>query len=81
MKARLEHVDAILDDYVRVVCSTGHVRKQLLAVGTTTDDGVAIAYTSKQTLAAALSHLQSLHLPFGDAPGGWAPASVFLPAA
>lgn len=77
LKARLEHVEAVLDDCIRVVCSTGPVRERLLAVGTATDDGVAIAYTSKQALAAALSHLQSLQLPFGDAPGGWPPAAVF----
>ena len=74
----MDHVEAVFANSVSVRCASGPLRTELLAFGSASDHGVTIPYTSKQALAAILSHLQQLQVPFGDAPGGWPPAAVFL---
>ena len=74
----MDHVEAVLTDSVRICCCPGPLLSELLALGATaSSQGASIPFDSKQTLAAALSQLQQLQVPFADATSGWPPAAVF----
>ena len=74
----MDHVEAVRTDSVLISCSTGPLLSELLALGATaSNEGVSIPFGSKHALAAVLSQLQRLQVPFADAPGGWTPAAVF----
>ena len=74
----MDYVEAVLADSVRVKCSAGPLLSELLTLGAdATADGASFPFDSRQALAAAFSQLQRLQFPFGDASGGWPPATVF----
>ncbi|MEG8065285.1 hypothetical protein KRM18_15070 [Xanthomonas hortorum pv. gardneri] len=53
------------------------MRQKLLARGTSIQDGISLSFKTPQELSEILSLLQSLQIPFADAPAGWPPAAVF----
>jgi hypothetical protein len=74
----MDHVEAVLTDSVRICCSTGPLLSELLALGAAAShEGANIPFGSKHALAAVLSQLQRLQVPFADAPSGWPPAAIF----
>lgn len=74
----MDHVAAVLTKEISIRCSSTALHKSLLALGATDSKGFAlIPYCSKQELAAALTSLQQLGVPFGHEPGDWPPAAVF----
>ena len=74
----MDYVEAVLADSVRIKCSAGPLLSELLTLGAAASaDGVSLPFDSRQALATALSQLQRLQFPFGDAPSGWPPAAVF----
>jgi hypothetical protein len=74
----MDHVEAVLIDSVHICCSPSPLLSELLALGATASSrGADIPFDSKQTLAAVLSQLQRLQVPFADAASGWPPAAIF----
>lgn len=75
----MDHVAAILNNQVRLECSSAALKKRLEPLITEHDDetDVCITFSSKAELAKILTELQGLALPFGSEPDGWAPADVF----
>lgn len=75
----MNHVSAVLDHQIHVVCAPGAVYQQLLMQGTATNDGIALDFRTPQQQAAMFSLLHSLQLPFVYAPAGWPrpPAAIF----
>ncbi|WOB48245.1 hypothetical protein NYR97_13290 [Xanthomonas hydrangeae] len=72
----MNHVSAVLDQHVHVICQVA-MRQKLLARGTSIQDGMSLSFKTPQELSEILSLLQSLQIPFADAPAGWPPAAVF----
>jgi len=74
----MDHVASVSAKAISVRCSSAALHASLSALGATDSEGfVLIPYSSKQGLAAALTSLQQLGIPFGHEPAGWPPAAVF----
>ncbi|NIK08249.1 hypothetical protein FHY11_001759 [Xanthomonas arboricola] len=72
----MNHVSAVLDQHVHVICDSA-MRQRLLTRGTSMQDRISLSFKSSEELSEILSLLQSLQIPFADAPAGWPPAAVF----
>ena len=74
----MDHVRAILESSIIVVCSSPPVIQELESNRAVASNGnYELQYSSKQELAHALQLLQRLGLLFADEPAGWPPAAVF----
>ncbi|WP_115043109.1 MULTISPECIES: hypothetical protein [Xanthomonas] len=72
----MNHVSAVLDQHVHVICDSA-LRQRLLMRGSSMQDRISLSFKGSEELAEILSLLQSLQIPFADAPAGWPPAAVF----
>ncbi|NHF65230.1 hypothetical protein [Xanthomonas hortorum] len=72
----MNYVSAVLDQHVHVICEVA-MRQKLLARGTSIQDGMNLSFKTPQELSEIFSLLQSLQIPFADAPAGWPPTAVF----
>ncbi|WAH63587.1 hypothetical protein [Xanthomonas hortorum] len=72
----MNYVSAVLDQHVHIICKVA-MRQKLLARGASMQDGMSLSFKTPQELSEILSLLQSLQIPFADAPAGWQPAAVF----
>lgn len=72
----MNHVSAVLDQHVHVICDSA-MRQTLLMRGSSMQDRISLSFKGSEELAEILSLLQSLQIPFADAPAGWPPAAVF----
>ncbi|MCC5087757.1 hypothetical protein [Xanthomonas campestris] len=73
----VNHVRAVLEHQIHVTCAPGAAYQTLLTQGAATSDGFVLDVRTPERLAKMFSLLQSLQLPFADAPAGWPPAAVF----
>ncbi|MEA9488315.1 hypothetical protein [Xanthomonas campestris] len=73
----VNHVRAVMEHQIHVTCAPGAAYQTLLAQGDATSDGIVLDVRTPGRLAEMFSLLQSLQLPFADAPAGWPPAAVF----
>ena len=72
----MNHICAVLDQHVHVICEVA-MRQTLLTRGNAIQDGISLIFKNAQELSEILSLLQSLQIPFADAPAGWPPSAVF----
>ncbi|MEA9659476.1 hypothetical protein [Xanthomonas campestris] len=73
----MNHVRAVLEHQIHVTCAPGAAHQTLLTQGAATSDGIVLDVRTPERQAEMFSLLQSLQLPFADAPAGWPPAAVF----
>ncbi|MCC8688966.1 hypothetical protein [Xanthomonas campestris] len=66
----MNHVRAVLEHQIHVTCAPGAAYQTLLAQGDATSDGIVLDVRTPGRLAKMFSLLQSLQLPFADAPAG-----------
>jgi hypothetical protein len=63
----MNHVSAVLDQHVHVICDSA-LRQRLLMRGSSMQDRISLSFKGSEELAEILSLLQSLQIPFADAP-------------
>jgi hypothetical protein len=73
----MDYVKDIRSNEVIVQCETTSLQKALELPGTVTDEVAIVPFRDRSELAALLTWLQSLDVPFLDAGPGWTPAAVF----
>ena len=74
----MDHVAAVQVDEVVVSCEAPALREQLLLLHAhDTGSSFVVLYRSRSELAAVLTALQRLSVPFLRAGPGWHPAAVF----
>ncbi|WP_333679536.1 hypothetical protein [Dyella sp.] len=73
----MDYVKDIRSDEIIVQCESPSLRKALELPGTVIDEVAVVPFRDWSELAALLTWLQSLEVPFLDAGPGWTPAAVF----
>jgi hypothetical protein len=73
----MDYVKDIRSNEVIVQCETTSLQKALELPGTVIDEVAIVPFRDRSELAALLTWLQSLDVPFLDAGPGWTPAAVF----